>query len=150
MLAQIGDPDWIETAPNRGVGIDKALRLCHLEPDQGPPGGFAWCASDIVWCCNSAGVILPRIAGVHRLAAAIELRRIAEFEPGCIGLHFESATTGHATFVVAANEDGTLSTVSGNTNSNGSREGTLVGMHDKPREWFSGGFFHTDKNPVRA
>lgn len=128
--------------------IDRALALCGIPEARPTP---AWCAAAIVSCCLEAKVILPRIAGVRRLADAISGRRIAEPEPGCVALHFsDDGIHGHALFWLAHNEDGSDATVSGNTNAAGSRNGDRIGLHDRERAYFNGGFYHVDRDPFRV
>jgi len=129
-----------ETSPNRGPWIDECLRFVGLDPEA---GSWPWCAASLVWCAHRGGVELLRTAGVARLWRSVQARRIGGPEQGCGFVHLNADGTGHCGFVIGETPDGKVATVSGNTNEEGSREGTKVGLHDKPYDYFiGGGFFH--------
>lgn len=127
-----------ETGPNRGPWIDECLRFVGLDPEA---GSWPWCAASLVWCADRGGVELRRTASVARLWQAVQYRRIDGPEPGCGFVHLKPDGKGHCGLVVREVAPGIIATVSGNTNAEGSREGDRVGLHDKPRSYFTG-FFH--------
>jgi CHAP domain/Putative peptidoglycan binding domain len=128
---------------NRGPKVDIYVSTTGLDPASGP----AWCACFVYWCfftaCNSLSIPNPcvRTAGVldhWALANSVpSARRILPAEaqaqpslivPGTLFLLRTSSTTGHMGFIQAV-QGNQLTTVEGNTNTNGSREGTGVFQH---------------------
>lgn len=139
--------DWMfahlgvrETAPNRGPWIDECLRFVGLNP----ANGYPWCAASLVWCAYQGGVRLKKTASVGALWrwAVANGRSLKDPEVGCAFVHLRPDGKGHCGIVSSLDwYHGTIGTISGNTNEEGSREGTRVGLHDKPPEYFTG-FFH--------
>lgn len=137
-----------ETGPNRGPWVDETLRFVGLNPSSpaAPPGGFPWCCSSFVWCAHQGGVDLPRVASVVTLWRWVKHRRIVEPEPGCGFVHLHAdGLHGHVGFFVHDRSDGTMQTLSGNTNAHGSSNGDRVGLVVHPYDYVlaqGGGFFH--------
>ncbi|MBM3726669.1 MAG: CHAP domain-containing protein [Acidobacteria bacterium] len=125
---------------NRGPKVDEYIKSAGLDPSQ---GSFAWCACFVYWCCKQAAVQLGRANPAIRTAGVNELWRRANSSgikvvtgasaidnpelvlPGQVFTFKTSATTGH-TGIVEAVHGGLLTTIEGNTNDGGSREGVGV------------------------
>jgi hypothetical protein len=133
---------------NRGPEVDQYLTAAGLDPTK---GSFAWCAAFVYWCCKKAADAQPprgkppiRTAGVLELwnqAGRQGVRRILPSEaevtpglvkPGHIFLLKTGETTGH-TGLIEAVAGGKLTTIEGNTNDTGSREGIGVFRRQKRR-----------------
>lgn len=112
--------------------------------------GFAasWCMSFVYWCWShaslQAGLANPlmKTGGVlnqwnnrasNRVEIAEGVNPYGIIQPGDIMIIREGATLGHAGIVESVSEDGTINTIEGNTNDNGSREGFEVAR--KTRHW---------------
>jgi hypothetical protein len=124
---------------NRGPRIDEMLRTVGLDP---AAASYAWCAAAVsTWIFEAAHqlALLKKFHGtasVHRMKELNPSLVIEEPESGCVCLHFETPTTGHAGLLV--DEPGWLS-IEGNSDANGSRTGGSVVHHVRPRgywEWF--------------
>jgi peptidoglycan hydrolase-like protein with peptidoglycan-binding domain len=125
---------------NRGPRVDEYLRTVGLDP---AAGSYAWCAAFVYWCFGKGAATagkrnpLPRTAGALNLwrgAGAAGARQISPAEaqatpslvrPGQIFVLSTGGGFGHVGLVesVAA---GVLTTIEGNTNDGGSREGVGV------------------------
>jgi len=137
-----GEIGTMEVPPgsNRGPEVDIYIKTTGLDP----AGHFAWCTCFVYWCFNNASGKLdvpnpcPKTAGVlaHWAAAnkVTSARRILPEEaqaepslivPGTLFLLRTSGTAGHIGFIeeVRGNQ---LTTIEGNTNDGGSREGIGV------------------------
>lgn len=126
-----------EIAPNDGPWIRECLAFVGVHSPA------PWCCASFVKCAHLGGVLLPKTASVHHLWEQVQDRRIGEIEEGCGGVHLNPDGTGHIVFVLKENRDGTLRTLSGNTNAAGSRTGGQVAYVDHPYSYFvGGGFFH--------
>jgi hypothetical protein len=125
---------------NRGPQVDIYLRSVGLDP---AAGNFPWCAAFVFFCFQQAAAQLnvpnPAIkdAGVldcWNKAGAAPMRRIAASEadgtpslvkPGLAFVLQTSASTGHMGLIEKI-QGTVLTTIEGNTNANGSREGIGV------------------------
>jgi CHAP domain/Putative peptidoglycan binding domain len=125
---------------NRGPQVDEYLRSVGIDPTT---GSYPWCAAFVYWCfrqaATSLGVADPVIrtgsvlehwekagaAGIPRLTSAKCQEDPSLVKPGVIFVIINSAGTGHTGLVEGVT--GTyLTTIEGNTNDNGSREGIGV------------------------
>jgi hypothetical protein len=125
---------------NRGPRVDEYLRTVGLDPAS---GSFAWCAAFVYWCFSTASRTLSvanpviRTAGVldhWNKAGAQGVRRVTRddataqpslVQPGMIFILGTSSGSGHTGLVERV--DGVqLTTIEGNTNLGGSREGIGV------------------------
>lgn len=125
---------------NRGPEVDAYLRAAGLDPAS---GSYPWCAAFVYWCfAQAAGALgLPnpaiRSAGVlttwtkagqanlRRIPAAAAAADTSLVRPGLVFVLATGAGEGHTGFVSAV--DGVLlTTIEGNTNEGGSREGIGV------------------------
>ncbi len=125
---------------NRGPQVDLYLRSVGLNPAS---GSFSWCAAFVYFCFQEAasklGVANPAIkdagvldcwnkagtAGVHRIAASEAIHTPGLVKPGLLFLLKLGSGNGHMGLVEKV-EGERLTTIEGNTNTNGSREGIGV------------------------
>lgn len=138
---------------NRGPRVDEYVRLAGLDPE----GGHAWCVAFIHYCFDAAARILeeenpfPKTAGVHdawnkarkagfQTVTASEARQDpTRIEPGHVFFINAGEGLGHAGLVTAvAGSD--IATIEGNTNKQGSREGTCVMRKTRPIRTINMGF----------
>jgi hypothetical protein len=142
---------------NRGPKVDLYLRAVGLNP---AGGSFAWCAAFVYWCFQTAAQSLtarnPLIqtagvtdhwnravaAGVPHVDAAAAAETPSLVQPGMIFVITFPSGTGHTGLVEAV--DGVrLTTIEGNTNDGGSREGIGVFRRDaRSISQISRGFLH--------
>lgn len=125
-------------APNRGPQVDKYLRSAGLDPDNGPASGWPWCAAFVRWCHQQAGVESPKTASVRRLADLGNNSRVMSPRAGDVFVHVNADGTGHCGFVVRELRNGDLETIEGNTNGLGSREGNMVAIRQRHRDYCHG------------
>lgn len=130
-----------ESAPNRGNRIDEYIVACGLDP---PAGSYPWCVCFVRWCCQQVGIWLPRTASVKRLwEMGEDLRVEALPEPGDVCVHLRPDGLGHVGFFMRTYErDGErwVESIDGNTNEEGSREGTKVAIKERPWGYWNCGF----------
>jgi len=125
---------------NRGPRVDQYLRSVGVDPAQ---GSFAWCAAFVYFCFDqacmglsmknpvirTAGVVdhwnLAGSRGVHRLSADECLAELTLVQPGMIFIITTGGGHGH-TGLVEEVRGMALTTLEGNTNEGGSREGIGV------------------------
>ena len=125
---------------NRGPQVDQYLRAVGLNPAE---GSFPWCAAFVYWCFNQAAKALNvanplvKTAGVlehWNQAGARGTRRLSTVEctdnpslvqPGMIFVLTTGSGFGH-TGLVEEVRGVFLTTIEGNTNAGGSREGIGV------------------------
>jgi hypothetical protein len=125
---------------NRGPQVDIYLRSVGIDP---AGGSYAWCAAFVYWCFRDAAQALglpnPAIrsagvldcwnragaVGVHRISFAEANSTPALVKPGMVFVMSMGSGNGHTGFVEEV--DGVvLTTIEGNTNQGGSREGIGV------------------------
>lgn len=120
---------------NSGPEVEQYLKSVGLGP------GFAWCAAFTYWCVNQVAAgdnPLPKSGGVQDMwtrasgkglptlkppQARAEPKLIA---PGMLFFVAHDGGTGHTGFIEGMLPGGLLSTVEGNTNDGGTREGIGV------------------------
>jgi hypothetical protein len=125
---------------NRGPEVDGYLRSVGLNP---AGSSFPWCAAFVYFCFEQAaaklGVANPAIqdAGVldcwnkaghmpvHRIAASEASSTPSLIKPGMVFVLKTGASTGHMGLIEKI-QGAQLTTIEGNTNLNGSREGIGV------------------------
>lgn len=125
-------------APNRGPQVNKYLRSVGLDPDNAPDGGYPWCAAFVHWCHQQAGAWFPKTASVRRLADLGNNHRVQSPLPGDVFVHDAGGGRGHCGFVVRELFNGDLETIEGNTNGLGSREGNMVAIRQRHRDYCHG------------
>lgn len=118
-----------ETSRNSGERVDEYLASVGLDP------GYPWCAAFVHWCAGKArpaGFInpCPRTAGALKLwdLSHPDCRRGIP-APGFVFVLDHGHGLGHVGIVEEVVGDGSIITVEGNTNSEGSREGDRVARH---------------------
>lgn len=125
---------------NRGPEVDKYLRSVGVDPTT---GSFAWCAAFVYFCfqqssanlnvqnpaIRDAGVLdCWRVAGVksvNRIAASEAANTPGLVKPGMVFVIDSGGGHGHMGLVKQVDGD-VLTTIEGNTNTGGSREGIGV------------------------
>jgi hypothetical protein len=138
-VSQVGIME-VPPGSNRGPEVDQYLRSVGLNP---AAGSFPWCAAFVYFCFQQAatqlGVANPAIkdpgvldcwnkAGhmpVHRIAASEAITTPSLVKPGMVFLLKTGASTGHMGLVEKV-QGNRLTTIEGNTNVGGSREGIGV------------------------
>lgn len=120
----------VQEAPghkNTGKDVEKYLASVGLSP------GFSWCMAFVYWChiqaCEAMGrkVLMFRTGGVLEQARqGKEKYGHATPKPGDVFIMDYGKGQGHTGIVEKVNADGTVSTIEGNTNDDGSREGYEV------------------------
>jgi len=142
LAAAGGEVGIMEDPPgsNRGERVDEYLRAVGLDP---AAGNYAWCAAFVYWCFGKGAAAsgtanpLPRTGGALALwrgAGAAGARQISASEakatpslvgPGQIFVLATGGGFGHVGLVESV-ASGVLTTIEGNTNDGGSREGVGV------------------------
>ncbi|HEX7288246.1 MAG TPA: peptidoglycan-binding protein [Candidatus Angelobacter sp.] len=125
---------------NRGPEVDEYLRSVGIDP---ATGSFAWCAAFVYFCfqqastglgvknpaIKDAGVLdswrLAGIKGVHRIAASEAADTPSLVKPGMVFVIDSGGGHGHMGLIKQVDGD-VLTTIEGNTNLGGSREGIGV------------------------
>lgn len=118
---------------NRGKEVDEYIRAVGLDPK----GGYSWCAAFVYWCFQKAADKIAKTNPVFKTAGVLkhwnntEYKRISGddatanpklIKPGHIFIMDFGSGTGH-TGIVESVTGGFLTTIEGNTNDDGSREG---------------------------
>jgi hypothetical protein len=118
---------------NKGPQIEKFLRATTLDGD-----GWPWCAAAVSYwvqqwiAANGVKLNAPRIAAVSEFpdwAHANGLHVCQQPAPNCIVVF----TFSHIGIVEAVLPNGSLSTIEGNTNNDGGREGYEVERKTRPQ-----------------
>lgn len=110
-------------------GVDNYIRAAHLNPEIGP---YAWCAAFGGWCIQNAAAAIPvRPAFKYsaRCYRVIELNQallLPRAEVGAVGIHLHPNEDGHWVFATAVNDDLSVQTIEGNTDTAGGRTGGQV------------------------
>lgn len=117
------------TGNNDGPAVEKYLASVGLGK------GYAWCMSFVYWCCKEAygkdNNPLVKTGGVLREWNETKLKKSTVPVVGSIFIMDFGKGTGHTGFVTAINVD-SISTIEGNTNDGGSREG--IGVFARTRK----------------
>jgi len=135
---------------NRGPMVDVYLRETGIDPEHSSNAGRAWCMAFVYWAFETAaGSIgpanpLPKtagcldhwnrargIAGARRISAADASADPGQVKPGSIFILDFGGGLGHAGIVERVSSGGRLSTVEGNSNTDGSRNGVGVFRLDR-------------------
>ncbi len=126
----------IEQPPfsNRGPEIDNYLRTVGLNP---AADSYPWCAAFVYWCFNTAAAQLGRSNPLYKTAGVLEhwrnakgalllkddaVANPAKIKPGFIFIIDHGGGNGHTGLVESVN-GGFITTIEGNTNNDGSRNG---------------------------
>lgn len=128
-----------EVGNNGGLAVRSYQSATWLEP-----GAWPWCAAFVCWCYQVAALGSPECSRRRPTTPrafefepwgrkhAQVLKPAAGVLPGDIVV-FQFPTGGHVGIAVTASKDGEFSTVEGNTNPAGSREGD--GVYQRKRNF---------------
>lgn len=132
-ISQLG----VQEAPghkNSGNDVEKYLKSVGLGP------GFSWCMAFVYWCHIQAAEAMGRKVLMYKTGGVLEQWRqrktnykVITPQPGDVFIMDYGKGQGHTGIVVKVNEDGTIDTIEGNTNDDGSREGYEVCRRKRPR-----------------
>jgi len=149
----------------REVGRNRGPRVEEYLASVGLPPGNPWCAAFVHWCFARAAedlereraacfdVLAPRTGGVHKMWRRIpEKYRQRHPTVGALFFHNAGAGMGHVGFVKEVLSQDRFSTVEGNTDDVGSREGDGVRSKSRPGSYVNLGFvdFARDWEPAVA
>lgn len=119
---------------NRGPQVDEYLRSVGLNP---AADSYPWCAAFVYWCFNTAAAQLGRSNPLYKTAGVLDhwrhakgtlllkddaVANPAKIKPGFIFIIDHGGGNGHTGLVESVN-GGFITTIEGNTNNNGSRNG---------------------------
>ena len=116
---------------NRGPEVDRWVKGVGLDPT----GSHSWCVAFVYSCvqaaCEELEMLnpLPRTGGVQKLweRTNLALKSRSQFGPGCIFLMDKGHGKGHVGFIERVADDGlSFTSIEGNTNPGGSRDGDGV------------------------
>jgi hypothetical protein len=160
--SQVGQREY-KDQPNRGLMVDEYLLAAGYDPKR---GAYSWCTAFVFWCHQEAskkfGITnpFPRTGGVldawaksstmYRLPAADAYDNPTLVHPGSVFIIDYGDHKGHAGIVKAV-QGGLLTTIEGNTNVAGSREGD--GVYEKNQRRVSQvnvGFIDFYNHPLQA
>lgn len=124
------------TGHNDGVAVEKYLASVGLGK------GYAWCMSFVYWCFKQAalklGVPNPlyQTGGVAEEWRSSKGTRVKEPQIGAVFFIIHADGTGHtglcgSGFLIDSGIATSFHTIEGNSNTNGSREGTTVVRHTR-------------------
>lgn len=121
---------------NTGPEVDAFLAFAglHAEP---------WCIAMQIYLANKCGVGESRLPPIYMRASTVQVAKWARdkdktidfrvVKRGDIFIRLDAdGKHGHAGCVLEVRADGTMRTIEGNTNSDGSREGYAVCRHVRP------------------
>jgi hypothetical protein len=118
-----------EDAGNKNTGpqVEKYLAAVGLPP------GNPWCMAFVYWCFLQAAERMGRIIPLYK-TGSVQLQykqrkdkfRALSPQPGDVFIMLMKNGTGHTGIVEKVNDNGTIDTIEGNTNDEGSREGYEV------------------------
>lgn len=132
-VPNIGQPGNEDGSANTGPEVNRVLGICGF-----PDGGEPWCAAIGTGYLVDSGVPRSQLpvnaASVHGWLEWATENDLILTEPvrGCAGLLIFNATAGHFTTVTDVPGDGTILTLEGNSNTNGSAEGYEMVRHRRP------------------
>lgn len=133
---------------NRGKQVEQYLRRAGCNP------GDPWCASFVYWCFDEAAKTtgrsnpLPRTGSCmthwfqtrgRKITARQARRNPSLIRPGTLFIMDHGSGRGH-TGIVTLSGDGYISTIEGNSNIGGSREGLMVTELNRKINTISAGF----------
>lgn len=118
------------TGHNDGPAVESYLKSVGLGK------GYAWCMAFVYWCAKQVSIKLGianpllQTGGVQQEWESVRGERIETPIPGCV-FFMHHPGGWHTGIVTGVFEGGLLHTIEGNTNDNGSREGTSVMRKDR-------------------
>lgn len=114
------------TGNNDGVAVESYLRSVGLGK------GYAWCMAFVYWCAKQAAKKLNLANPLKATGGVLDEwqsnrgKHVAVPVPGSIFIMKHPTGGYHTGIVTGVFPGGSLHTIEGNTNDNGSREGTTV------------------------
>lgn len=110
---------------NRGPEVDQYLASVGIN------FAAAWCAAFVYWCHQQAGITgVPKTGGVLDMWNKAPKNRVTQPQPGDVVIFDYGSGKGHTGIIEAVDGD-TLTTIEGNTNDDGSREGYEVARRQR-------------------
>lgn len=110
---------------NKGPEVDKYLASVGINFPA------AWCAAFVYWCHQQAGIAgVPKTGGVIDMWNKAPYNRVTQPQPGDVVIFDHGGGKGHTGIVESVKGD-TLTTIEGNTNDDGSREGYEVARRQR-------------------
>lgn len=126
--AQIGVSEEPKNS-NRGPQVDQYIRSVGLDP----AGKYPWCMAFVYWCFDQAGKAVGVINPMFKTGGVLDqfnkrknVHQVQTPRPGDVIILDYGAGKGHTGIVEMVHENGTVGTIEGNTNDEGSREGYEV------------------------
>lgn len=113
------------TGHNDGPAVESYLKSVGLGK------GYAWCMAFVYWCAKQAALKLGLVNPLKCTGGVLDEwqsgrgTHITIPEPGCVFI-LKTSEGYHTGIVTGVFPGGVLHTIEGNTNNNGSREGTSV------------------------
>lgn len=123
-LAVVGDDSEQVREYIRSVGLDPRVER------------YRWCAAFAFWCCQQAGLWVPRTGRVHTMAERGKAIVVPVGAFGDVGLHLRQDGSGHAGIIMSRAAT-TYDTVEGNTNAVGSTDGDRVAIRTRPAPYWN-------------
>lgn len=117
-VSQLGVSEY-PRGSNKGPEIDQYLRAVNINFPA------PWCAAFVVCCHDEAGVKITRTGGVLDMWNRSPANRVSDPQPGDVIILDYGQGKGH-TGIVESVACGVVTTIEGNTNDEGSREGYEV------------------------
>lgn len=149
ILVASGEVGVRETSRNRGPMVDAYIESVGLDP---AIGQYPWCASFVFWCYEHAAKNCSIVNPCPKTASALKLWlkspeffRLANFSdkicPGCIFIIDHGHGKGHCGIVEGVDfTTQTITTIEGNTNPEGGREGDGVYRRSRTLQEINVGF----------
>lgn len=135
------------TGHNDGPAVESYLKSVGLGK------GYPWCMAFVYWCAKQAAAKLGLENPLYKTGGVLEEwqsgrgTHLTDPEPGSIFIM--KLTSGYHTGVVSGVfPNGLIHTIDGNTNSNGSREGTKVLRKVRYHKDMIG-YIRLDNNPLK-
>lgn len=126
-----------EQAGNRGPRIAEYLRIVGLGE------GYSWCAGFVSWCVEQTTKQTNHVSALKYSAGVLAMwnmnkeLRVTEPRAGDIFIMQFSQGKGHTGIIIGVT-DTHITTIEGNTNDGGSREGDGVYRRTRPRNTIKG------------
>ena len=110
---------------NKGPEVNKYLASVSINFPA------AWCTAFVYWCHEQAGISgVPKTGGALDMWNKAPKNRVTHPQPGDVVIFDYGGGKGHTGIIEAVDGD-TLTTIEGNTNDDGSREGYEVARRQR-------------------
>jgi hypothetical protein len=133
-ITQLGVVE-VPKGSNRGPEVDEYIKSVGLNPT----GKYSWCMAFVYWCHEKAALSLGAPNPMLKTGGVMmqyNKRKDTNGNktpmPGDVFIMDYGKGLGHTGIVESVNTDGTVSTIEGNTNDEGSREGYEVCRRKRP------------------